>query len=316
MFRNEFDDKIAELQQKLSDGDKNAEDLIDELQEMGPKKVVYLDIEHAFDITWAKKLGINFEGDDADIDVIQPPNVIAEDILQFVREIVETGEIGLVAIDSVVALTPKTMLDKEIGERTVAALAGLLATFMPIITPMLTRYGCTLIMVNQIRDNLANPYVVNTPGGKAPKFYSSLRAEMRRGKFVDFLGNDLPNNTENPSGCIIEMRVVKQKTAPNDRRLGSYYLMFDSGIRPDYDYASLALKNYQLIRKSGGWYSFVDPVTGEVLETPDGKPIKVNGMANVYDFLKSNTEYYEALQKYIMNDISGTTGENNGEETD
>lgn len=315
LFRSEYDAKILELRQKASEGDKAAEDALDELEDASPKKVVYFDIEHAFDIKWANLLGLHFDGDDADIDVIQPPNIVAEEVLQFVREIAETGEVGLIAIDSIPALTPRTMLGKDIGERTVAALAGILATFLPIITPILTRCGCTLIMVNQIRDNLNNPYVVNTPGGKSPKFYSSLRMQARKGKFVDFLGNDLPMNADNPAGCIIEMHIAKQKTAPNDRRLGTYYLMFNSGIRPDFDFAQLALNSYSLIRKSGGWFSFVSPVTGELITAPDGKPVKVHGMDAVYNYLNSDTEYYEALQKYILDDISGKS-DSDGEEAD
>ena len=304
VFRKEYEDRIAELQEKMANGDKNAEDKIEELREIGPKKVVYLDIEHAFDIKWANKLGLHFDGDDADIDVIQPPNVVAEDVLQFVREIIETGEVGLVAMDSLPALTPKAVIGKEIGERTVAALAGLLATFMPIVIPLLTRYKCTLVVVNQLRDNLVNQFVDQTPGGKAPRFYASLRVKFRKSKFVDFLGNELPNNVEDPAGCIIEMQLVKQKTAPNDRRIGTYYLMTNSGIRPDFDYALLALNDYSLIRKSGGWYSFVDPETGEVLSNPDGKQIKVNGMGNVYSFLQSNTEYYEKLKAHILKELN------------
>jgi recombination protein RecA len=316
LFRQEYEDKIAELQQKLADGDKDAEDMIDELQEMGPKRVVYLDIENAFDVTWAKTIGLDFDDEDNNLDVIQPPNVVAEDVLQFTREAIESGQVGLVAMDSIAALIPKAMLGKDIGERTVAALAGLLAVFFPIVIPLLTRYKCTLITINQTRDNLLNPYVDKTPGGQAPRFYASLRAKFRKGKFVDFLGNDLPNNAENPAGCIIEMQMIKQKTAPNDRRLGTYYLMTDSGIRPDFDYAMLAMRDYSLIRKSGGWYSFVDPDTGEVIEGPDGKPKKVNGMANVYSYLSSNPEYYKKLKKYIMDDINGKSDDSDGEETD
>ena len=318
LFRKEFDDKIAELQQKMADGDKNAEDEIEELQELGPKKVLYLDVENSFDIKWAETIGLNLDTDDPDIDVMQPPNIVGEELLQTVRDIVLTGEVGLVVIDSIAALTPDAMLKKKIGERTVAALAGLMTTFSMLITPLLTRYHCTLIMINQIRDNMDNPYVVNTPGGKAPKFFASLRMQFRKGKFVDFLGGELPNNVENPAGCIIQVTITKQKTAPNDRKLGTYYLMFDSGIRPDFDFAALALRDYGLIRKSGGWYSFVDPKTGEVLETADGKPLKVNGMANVYSYLQSNSEYYADLKEYIMNDINGKSGENtdDGEETD
>ena len=318
LFRKEFDDKIAELQQKMADGDKYAEDEIEELQEVGPKKVTYIDIENAFDIKWAETNGLNFDGDEPDIDVMQPPNVIGEDLLQTVRDIVSTGEVGLVVLDSIAALTPKAVLEKKIGERTVAALAGLMTTFSMLITPLLTRYHCTLILINQIRDNMDNPYVVNTPGGKAPKFFASLRMQFRKGKFVDFLGGELPNNAENPAGCIIQATITKQKTAPNDRKMGSYYLMFDSGIRPDFDYALLAMNDYSLIRKTGGWYSFVSPKTGEVLENADGKPIKVNGMANVYNYLQTNSTYYEELKEYIMNDINGKSGEitDDGEETD
>ena len=318
LFRKEFNDKIAELQRKMADGDKNAEDEIEELQEVGPKKVLYLDIENSFDIKWAETIGINFEDEDNLIDVMQPPNVIGEDLLQTVREIISTGEIGLVVLDSIAALTPKAVLEKKIGERTVAALAGLMTTFSMLVTPLLTRYHCTLIMINQIRDNMDNPYVVNTPGGKAPKFFASLRMQFRKGKFVDFLGGELPNNVENPAGCIIQATITKQKTAPNDRKLGSYYLMFDSGIRPDFDYALLAMRDYGLIRKTGGWYSFVSPKTGEVLTNADDKPIKVNGMANVYSFLQSNTEFYNDLKEYITNDINGKSGEitDDGEETD
>jgi bacillopeptidase F (M6 metalloprotease family) len=94
--------------------------------------------------------------------------------------------------------------------------------------------------------------------------------------------------------------------------------MFDSGIRPDFDYALLAMRDYGLIRKTGGWYSFVSPKTGEVLTNADDKPIKVNGMANVYGFLQSNTEFYNDLKEYITNDINGKSGEitDDGEETD
>ena len=96
---------------------KSVADELDELEELGPKKVLYIDIEHGFDVGWAKTLGLDLER----IDIMQPPNVFAEDVLQTVRELIETGEIGLVVLDSIPALTPKSVLEKKIGERTVAA---------------------------------------------------------------------------------------------------------------------------------------------------------------------------------------------------
>lgn len=313
IFQEEYDAKLLELQEAVSNGNKSASDELEELEELGPKKVLYIDVEHSFDISWAKILGIDLET----IDVMQPPNVYGEDVLQTVREIVETGEVGLIVLDSLPALTPKSVLEKKIGERTVAALAGLLNTFYPLIVPLLTRYHCTLVCVNQVRDNMVNPYVINTPGGNAPKFYASLRMMMRKGKPIDLFGNELPQNAENPSGCIIQATSIKQKTAPNDRKLGTFYLMFQSGIRPDYDYATLAVKNYGLIKKSAGWYSFVEPTTGEVLEdTESGKPIKVNGLGKVYEFLQTHESYYQALRDYIDADINGRSDVTDGEETD
>ena len=312
IFDEEYEAKIMELQEKVSDGDKSASDELEELQELGPKKVLYIDIEHGFDIGWAKTLGLDLDR----IDIMQPPNVFGEDVLQTVRDLVETGEVGLIVLDSLPALTPKSVLEKKIGERTVAALAGLLNTFYPLIVPLLTRYNCTLVCVNQTRDNMDNPWVVKTPGGKATKFYSSLRILMRKGKPIDFLGNELPQNTENPAGCIIQATSIKQKTAPNDRKMGTFYLMFQSGIRPDFDYATLAVKNYGLIKKSIGWYSFVDPETGEVLADEKGKAIKVNGLGKVYEFLHNNDAYYKKLQDYITADINGKSGVVDAEESD
>lgn len=313
IFREEYDAKLLELQESVSNGDKSARDELEELEELGPKKVLYIDVEHSFDISWAKILGIDLDT----IDVMQPPNVYGEDVLQTVREIVETGEVGLIVLDSLPALTPKSVLEKKIGERTVAALAGLLNTFYPLIVPLLTRYHCTLVCVNQVRDNMVNPYVINTPGGNAPKFYASLRMMMRKGKPIDPFGNELPQNAEDPAGCIIQATSIKQKTAPNDRKLGTFYLMFQSGIRPDYDYATLANKKYGLINKAAAWYSFVDPTTGAVVEDPEtGKPVKVNGLGKVYEYLQSHDEYYTKLREYIDNDINGRSDVTDGEETD
>ena len=309
LFEQEYNAKIENLQEALAKGD-CVEGELEELKELGPKKVLYVDIEHSFDIRWAETLGVDLER----IDVMQPPDVIAEDLLQTIRELVESGQVGMVVLDSIPALIPKTVLEKKVGERTVAALAGLMTNFDTLIIPLLARYKCTLITINQIRDNLDNPYIVNTPGGKANKFYSSLRLQLRKGKPVDFLGNELPKNTENPAGCMIHAMLTKQKTAPNDRTMGTYYLMFQSGIRPDFDYASLAINKYHLIKKSAAWYSFIDPNTGEVIINPDtGKPMSVNGMNRVYDYFNANPGYYEKLKKYILDDINGKRDEDDTE---
>lgn len=299
LFTQEHEQKVAELREKIANGKKELAGTLEDLLEQGPKKCLYVDLEHAFDSAWSRKLGI----DTSTIEIMQPPDVPAEKILQRVQDIIETGEVGLVVLDSIPSLVTQAELDKQYGERTVSALAGLLCTFFRKIVSVLTRYECTLLTINQTRDNMDNPYVVNTPGGRAPKFYSSLRMYFRLGAPVDFLGNELPQSTENPAGYIVNAKIIKQKSAPFDRKLGTYYLMTQTGLRPDFDFAKLAVNKYGIIKKSGAWFSVCDPNTGEILEE-DGRPIKLNGMAKVYEYLQANSDYYDVLVKYILDDIN------------
>ena len=132
-----------------------------------------------------------------------------------------------------------------------------------------------------------------------------MRIYFRLGTPVDFLGNELPQRVEDPAGYIVNAKLVKQKTAPHDRKIGTYYLMTKSGIRPDFDYANLAIKKYGIIRKGGAWFTVCNPETGEILEV-DGKQVKLNGLAKVYEFLQNNPDYYEILKNYILNDINGS----------
>ena len=302
IFHNEYESQVADMRKKVSSGKKELAGPLEDLIEQGPKKVFYLDLEHAFDKKWSTTLGL----DDSEIEIMQPPDIPAEEILQTLQELIETGEIGTVVLDSLPSLVPKAELEKKYGERTVASLAGLLNVFMRKIVPILTRYECTFLMINQVRDNMDNPYIVNTPGGNAPKFYASLRILFRLGTPVDFVGNELPSSTENPAGFIVNAKIVKQKSAPWDRKLGTYYLMTQTGIRADFDYAKLAVTKYGIIRKNSARFTMCDPETGEVLQNESGAPIKVNGMAKVFDYLQNNPQYYEKVKQFIDNDIFGT----------
>lgn len=311
IFETEYNQKVDALREKIANGNASANSELSDLEERGPKKVLYVDLEHSFDEDWSVTLGIDCDK----LDIMQPPDVPAEEIVQTVQEIVESGELGLIVLDSVPSLVTQAELDKKFGERTVASLAGLMTTFCRKIVPLLSRYETTLIFINQLRVNMDNPYVVKTPGGEAIKFYSSLRINFKIGAPVDFLGNELPQKSDNPAGYLINAQIIKQKSAPWDRKQGTYYLMCDSGIRPDFDYAKLAISKYGIIKKGGAWFTLCDPYTGEVLEKDDpnvkgGKsPIKVNGLMKVYDFLNDNPEYYEKLKQYILDDINGISKE-------
>jgi len=302
IFRKEYDDQIAELRELANNGNKSALVDIEELEERGPKKILYIDLEHSFDAAWSKTLGI----DSSNIEIMQPPDVVAEDILQFIRVVIQTGELGLIVVDSVPSLVSRAELDKKIGERTVAPIAGLLTTFLREVIPLLTRYETTLLCINQVRDNMDNPYVPNTPGGNALKFYASLRILFQIGSPVDFVGNELPQKSENPSGYIINAKITKQKSAPWDRRNGSYYLMAKSGIRVDIDFCQLAVNKYGIIKKGGAWFTICDPMTGEIIEDPNtNKPLKINGFAKVLEYVQNNPEYFNKLKTFIINDIEG-----------
>lgn len=297
MFEKEWEERLIALREL---GTKEAKLELSELEDSGPRKVLYLDLEHSFDTEWAKTLGI----DRSKISIMQPPDIPAEDILQMVQEMVESNEVGLIVLDSIPSLVPRAVLEKKLGERTVASLAGLLDVFMKKINQLLMRYHTTLLLINQIRDNMENPYVVNTPGGQAVKFFSCLRIQFSLGNPIDIVGNELPQKTEDPAGYLVKVRIVKQKSAPNDRKNASYYLLSQSGIKPEMDYAQLAIKKYNIIRKAAAWFSFTDCETGEILEDETGKPVKVNGLPKVYEYLETHPEYFKSLKEYIENDIN------------
>ena len=307
IFDAEYDEKVVELRASSS---KSAASELADLEECGPKKVLYVDLEHGFDRKWAETIGMDMTR----IDIMQPPDVPAEDLLQAIEDLIKTGEVGLIVLDSIPSLITRDEIEKKLTDKTkIAGVATIMTRVMRTWVPLLTRYKCSVILINQIRENMNNPFDPNTPGGLAVKFYSSLRIMFEISCPLDFLGNELPQNTENPSGYKVSARIKKQKTAPHDRKNATYYLMCSTGIRPDFDYALLALNKYGIIKKSAAWFSFVDPFTGEILEEDDPahagkkKPIKVNGMAKVYEFLETNSEYYEKLQKFILDDINGTS---------
>lgn len=298
IFNEEYEREIQELEEKVAEGKKEYKVQLSDLRDRGPKKVLYIDLEHSFDRNWARKLGITNKA----IEIMQPPDVAAEQILQKVQEIIETNEAGFIVLDSIPSLTTQAELDKKYGERTVASLAGLMTVFCRKITPLLTRYDCTMIFINQLRVNMDNPYADQTPGGEAIKFYSSLRLSFKLGNPIDFLGGELPQKAENPAGYKIIVNVKKQKSAPFDRKIATYYLLAQSGLRVDYEYAELAIKQYDIIIKGGAWFTVCDPETKEPLEV-DGSIVKLNGLAKVYEYLQNNLDYYNKLCDYINNNM-------------
>jgi hypothetical protein len=129
------------------------------------------------------------------------------------------------------------------------------------------------------------------------------------------LGNKLPVKSENPAGYLIDVHIKKQKTAPYDRKFAQYYLMTQSGLRTDFEFANLAITKYNIIQKGGAWFTVCDPETKEPLEVEDNL-VKLNGLAKVYDYLQANPEYYTRLCSFIVKDINANGMDNaiSGEE--
>ncbi len=294
IFLTEYTEEVITLEEKVAKGSKEAKVALADLKERGPKKVLYIDLEHSFDRKWAATLGITGK----DIGVMQPPNVAAELILRKVMELMMCGEVGFIVLDSIPSLVTGAELEKKIGEKTVASLAGLMTEFCRKMTPLLSRYDCTMLFINQVRINMNNPYIEQTPGGEAIKFFASLIMSFKLGSPIDFMGNEIPQKSENPAGYKITVRLVKQKSAPFDRRVGEYYLLAQSGLRVDFEYGNLAIEKYGIIIKNKGWFTICDPHTKEPLEK-DGSIVKVNGQIKVYDYLQANPDYYEDLRNVI-----------------
>lgn len=241
------------------------------------RKVLYIDAENTLDVEWARKLGVDVDA----MIVFKPTSQSAEEIFQFILDAVDTGEIGLWVLDSIGVLASAQELDKTMEEKTYAGISGPLTVFGRKVEMLMHRHNCTGIGINQIRDDLGAMYAgaVKTPGGKGWKHYCSCRMQFSKGKYIDEDGNDLNSRAESPAGNYVLMSLVKAKFCPPTRRTGFYTLNYEYGIDYLKDLVDVAIK-YDVISKSGAWYSIIEPGTGELI-------IKVQGVANVYKYLEN-----------------------------
>ena len=253
------------------------------------KQVLYVDAENTLDAEWARKLGVVVE----ELIILQPKAQSAEEIFQFIIDSVDTGEIGLWVIDSLGALMSEQELDKSMDEKTYAGIAQALTRFSKKIEMLNARYKCTGIGINQLRDNLNSPYGGSkTPGGKAWRHFCSVRMQFTRGKFIDDKGNELSRSADTPAGNIVTMSMTKNKTCPMTRRTGSYTLNYDEGIDYLHDLVDVSI-NYDIIHKKGGWFDITDTETGEIIAD------KIQGQANLIDFLDENTKIMKRIEELV-----------------
>lgn len=247
-----------------------------------PQRVVYCDVETTLDREWAKMLGVEID----DLVILQPLSQAAEDIFDALISMVETGEVGLVVIDSLGAMISTQEMEKDVSEASYAGISKALTLFCKKVAPLCHSLLTTVIGINQLRDDLKNPYnMYKTPGGRAWKFYCSVRICFGKGDYVDAAGDKVTRSVDNPAGNKVEAAIVKTKAFKPDRRLGFYTLNYNKGVDLVLDLVDTGIKYGVINYGGGGWTTFLDYKTREPLMEDDGTPIKVQGRTNIADFL-------------------------------
>lgn len=294
LFENENEKEVEKLksQSKLT---KQQNERLDYLLATGSKKVVYVDCENTLDIEWAMKLGVDVES----MYLLKPQAQSAEEIFQMIYDMIETGEVGLVVIDSLGVMVSQQTLEKTMEEKTYAGISQALTTFTNKTTPLLSKMDCTVIAINQMRQDMNNPYsMYKTPGGQAWKHGCSVRMMFQKGQYFDKNGKDATRSIENPAGNKVNMKIVKTKCCKPDRLNGFYTLNYDTGIDALCDLIEVAL-NFGLIIQQGAWYQFADIDTGEIIKDEMGDDIKIQGKPRVVEYLKTDYIMREQLEKDV-----------------
>ena len=311
VFEQEWEQKTEELKEKLENARaskasktsiKELEMQLDSLQE--PLKIVYLDLENTLDTEWAKKIGVDVDN----IWIVRPEMNSAEEILQYVLDIFETGEVGLVVLDSLPYMVSQNLIDEELTKKAYAGISAPLTEFSRKVTPLLTRYNAIFLGINQIREDMNSQYnAYSTPGGKMWKHACAVRLKFRKGDYLDENGASLTRTARNPAGNVVESFVEKTKAFKPDRKLVSYTLSYHDGIQIENDLVDVAVE-FGVIQKAGAWFSIVDLETGEIMADEDEEPLKFQGKANLVRRFKEDDYLFDMVMTAVHEIITREEG--------
>lgn len=241
-----------------------------------------IDAEHAFDPYYARKLGVDID----ELLISQPDN--GEQALEIADNLIRSGALDIVVIDSVAALTPKAELEGEMGDSKMGLQARLMSQALRKLTANINRTKTCCIFINQLREKIGvmfgNPET--TTGGNALKFYASVRLDIRRiGQIKD---------GEEVNGNHVRVKVVKNKVAPPFRK-AEFDIMYGEGISKSGEIIDLGVQ-FNIIKKSGSWFSYGETKLGQGRET-------------VRNLIIDNPELAQELETKIVEAITGTTTE-------
>lgn len=262
-------------------------DVLFNFQKKYPDKLaVYLDAENTMDKEWGETMGVNWDK----VILIQPESEYGEQLLDMLLDYIRTGKIGFVVCDSAPVIQPKTTCDKALEDKTMGGNSALMKTFCDKCIPLLKKYECTFIMINQIRENIGNMYKpFKIPCGTALYHACSQIWWFRKGSLLDEKGVEQSGSYANPVGHIINVKVEKNKVTKNDRRMDSYTLNYYTGVDEAMDTVDLAI-NLNFIVQGGAWFK---------MELSDGSEKKLQGRAGVIKFFYENLKEYEALKQKV-----------------
>ena len=229
----------------------------------------FIDAEHALDPVYAQKIGVDIDN----LYISQPDN--GEQALEITETMVRSGAVDVVIVDSVAALVPRAEIDGEMGDAHVGLQARLMSQALRKLTAVISKTNCVVIFINQLREKVGvmfgNPET--TTGGRALKFYSSVRLDVRRIETLKVSGEVVGNRTR--------VKVVKNKVAPPFKE-AEFDIMFGEGISGEGDILDLAA-NYDIVQKSGAWYAYQGEKIGQ-------------GRENAKMFLKNNPEITKDIE--------------------
>ena len=248
----------------------------------------FIDAEHALDPVYAKALGVNLD----ELYVSQPDT--GEQALDIVDHLVRSSAVDIIVVDSVAALTPKAEIEGDMGDSHVGLQARLMSQALRKLTAIVNKSKTCVVFINQLREKVGvmfgNPEV--TPGGKALKFYASIRIDVRK--------TDILKDTEGAAGNRTRAKVVKNKLAPPFRQ-AEFDIMYGEGISQEGCLIDLGVQ-YDILGKSGAWYSY------------EGSKI-ANGKEKMRQFLKDNAELAKEIEMKIRAAAKGSPVETvSGEE--